>query len=95
MDGECGVGFEFFVEGEDDLAIGDGNDLGTVEKTVGDDVEDLAGLGSEDASEMHGLIAGERGGGEGEGVGDEAAARHADRILCWRDGVKRCMDIGY
>jgi len=95
MDGECGVGFEFFVKGEDDLAIGDGDDLGTVEETVGDDVVDLSGLGAEDASEMCGLIAGERCGGGGEGIGDEAAARHADRILRWRDDVKRCMNIGY
>ena len=60
MDGESGVGLEFFVEREDDFAVGDGSNFGAMEEAVGDDVEDLAGLGAEHAGEMRGLIAGER-----------------------------------
>ena len=79
VDGQGGVGFEFFVEDEGDFGVGDGGDFGAVEEAVGDDVEDLAGLGAEDAGEVGGLLAGEGGvsgvaGWRGPGVGDEAAA---------------------
>ena len=76
MEGEGGVGFELFVEGEEDFGFGDGGDLGTVKEAVGDDVEDLAGLGAEDAGEVEGLVAGEGCGSWGAGVGDPAAASH-------------------
>ncbi len=82
---ECGVGFQFFVEDEANFLIGNGGDFGAVEEAVGDYVEDLAGFGAKDASEVKGLIAskggggGTSGGGE-EGVGDEAAASHRIRV---------------
>ena len=63
MEGQGGVGFEFFVEGEVDFVFGDAGDFGAVEEAAGDDVEDLAGLGAEDAGEVGGLVAGEGGGG--------------------------------
>ena len=86
MDGQRGVGFEFFVEGEEDFLVGDGGDLGAVEEAVGDDVEDLAGLGAQDAGEVGGLLAGERGvGGVAgcgrPGVGDEAASHRQLSVL--------------
>jgi len=76
MHRECGVGFKFFVECEDDFTIRGGDDLGAVQKTVGDYVKNLSGLGAEDSREVCGLVAGERCGCVGKGVGDEAAARH-------------------
>jgi len=83
------------VEREDDFAFGDGEDFGTVEETVGDDVEDLSGLGAENASEMGGLVAGEGSGCVGEGVGNPAAARHTDKDtacgLC--DAVRKRVSL--
>ena len=81
MEGEYGVGFELFVEGEADFGFGDVRDFSAVEESVGDDVEDLAGFGTEDAGEVEGLVACEGGGGGvsgvgGVGVGDPAAASH-------------------
>ncbi len=76
MEGEGGVGLEFFVEGEEDFCFGDARDFGAVEEAVGDDVVDLAGCGAEDAGEVSGLVSGEGGGGGGPGVGDEAATGH-------------------
>jgi hypothetical protein len=55
---EGGVGFEFFVEGEEDFGVVDAGDFGSVEEAVGYDVVDLAGLGAEDAGEVGGLVAG-------------------------------------
>jgi hypothetical protein len=63
MKGKRGVGFEFFVEGEENFVVGDAGDFGAVQEASGDDVEDLAGLGAEDAGKVRGLIADERGGG--------------------------------
>jgi hypothetical protein len=81
MDGQGGVGFELFVEGEVDFAsLGDGGDLGAVEEAVGDDVEDLAGLGAEDAGEVDGLLAGEGGVGGVAGWGDQVSAIQRRRI---------------
>ena len=82
MERKGGVGGELFVEGEVDLIFGDVGDLGAVEETVGDDVEDLAGGGAEDSGEMKGLVSGEGGGGGGPGVGDEAATGHALSLVC-------------
>jgi hypothetical protein len=53
-----------------------------MQKAIGDDVEDLAGLCAQHASEVLRLLSGERGvgwvaGGRRPGVGDEAAAGHA------------------
>ena len=79
VEGKARVGFELFVEGEVDLGDGagaDGGDFGAMDEAVGDDVEDLAGFGAEDAGEMVGLVAGEGGGAIGPGIGDEAAAGH-------------------
>lgn len=76
MHGKRGIGFELFVQGEEDFAVGGGEDFGAVQKTVGDYVKNLSGLGAEDAREVCGLVAGKRCGCVGEGVGDEAAARH-------------------
>ena len=61
------------------LGGADFGDFGSVEEAVGDDVEELAGLGAQDAGEVDGLLAGEGGVGgmaglRGPGVGDEAAA---------------------
>ncbi len=78
-----GVGGELFVEGEVDLVFGDAGDFGAMEEAVGDDVVDLAGLGAEDAGEVVGLVAGERGRGGGPGVGDEAATGHAFEFSWW------------
>ena len=75
MDGEGCVGFEFFVEGEGDFGVGYGGDLGAVEEAVGDDVEDLAGLGAEDAGEMRGLLAGEGGVGGVAGLRETRCRR--------------------
>jgi hypothetical protein len=61
MEREGGVGGELFVEGEVDLFFGGAGNFGAVEEAVGDDVVDLAGLGSEDTGEVGGLVAGERG----------------------------------
>src|SRR5271154_5729378 len=83
MEREGGVGGELFVEEEFDASVffvaagADGGDLGAVEEAVGNDVVDLTGGGAEDAGEVGGLIAGERCGGGGPGVGDEAATGHA------------------
>jgi hypothetical protein len=81
MDGEGRVGLEFLVQGEEDFVIGYGDDFGAVEEAVGDDIEDLAGLGAEDAGEVVGLLADEGGlsgvaGLRGPRVGDPAAAGH-------------------
>ena len=76
MQGKGGVGLELFVEGEEDCVFADGGDFSAVEEAVGDDVEDLAGLGAEDACEVNGLVAGEGSGGGGPGVGDPATAGH-------------------
>lgn len=78
VEGECGFGFVFFVESEGDLVVADCGDFGAVKEAVGDDVEDLAGLGSEDACKVCGLVAGECGGGAlwVPGVGDPTAASH-------------------
>ena len=88
VDGEGGVGRELFVEGEGDFGVllrargADGGDFGAMEEAVGDDVVDLARLSAEDAGEVGGLLAGERGAGGmaglgGPGVGDPAAAHKA------------------
>src|ERR1700733_13769498 len=76
MEREGGVGFELFVEGEENFGLGDAEDLGAVEEAVGDDVVDLAGFGAEDAGEGSGLVAGEGCGGGGPTVGDPATAGH-------------------
>ncbi len=81
VDGEGCVGFQLFVEGEADFGVRYRGDFGAVEEAVGDDVEELAGLGAQDASEMGRLFAGEGGVGgmaglRRPGVGDEAAASH-------------------
>jgi len=76
MEGESGVGLELFVEGEEDLALGDTCDLGAVEEASGDDIVNLAGRGAEHAREVGGLIAGEGCGVSGPGVSDPAAAGH-------------------
>jgi hypothetical protein len=57
-----------------------------VEKAVGDDVEDLAGMGAEDASEVLGLLAGEDSvaGGGGDDVGNEAAAHRQLQVVSCR-----------
>ncbi len=60
-----------------------------MEEAIGDEVVDLTGLGAEDAGEMGGLIAGERGGGGGPGVGDEAATGHALSLVCGGGGGSR------
>jgi hypothetical protein len=80
MEGKSGAGFELFVEGEVDFLFAYVGDLGAVEEAVGDDVVDLAGLGSENAREVGGLLSDEDGvrgvaGLRREGIGDEAAAR--------------------
>jgi len=82
MDWQGGVGLEFFVEGEGNFGVGHGGDFGAVEEAVGDHVKDLAGLGAEDAREVVGLLARNRGMGGlagfgGPGVGDPAAAHRA------------------
>ncbi len=41
--------------------VRDRSDFGAVEEAVGYDVEDLAGLGAQDAGEMQRLLAGEGG----------------------------------
>ena len=68
VDGEGCVSFQLFVEGEEDFGLlviagggADFGDFGAVEEAVGNDVEELAGLGAEDVSEMDGLLAGEGG----------------------------------
>ena len=76
MHRKCGVSFKLFVQRENDFAVGDGEDFGAVQKAVRNYVKNLSGLGAEDAREVRGLVAGERCGCVGEGVGDEAAARH-------------------
>lgn len=78
---EGGVGFELFVEGEEDSLVGDAGDFGTMEEAVGDDVVDLAGFSAENASEVGGLVASEGCGGGGPGVGDPTAASHASILL--------------
>lgn len=60
MDGKSGFGFEFFVQREDDFVVGDGENFRAMEESVGHDVENLSGLGAQDAGEMRGLIAAER-----------------------------------
>ena len=89
VDGEGRVGFQLFVEGEEDfrlLVIAGGGaefgDFGAMEEAVGYDVEELAGLCAEDAGEVDGLLAGEGGLGgmaglRRPGVGDEAASHRA------------------
>jgi len=59
MDRECGVGFELFVKLEDDLAVGDGEHFGSVQKAVRNYIKYLSRLCAEDASEVCGLVAGE------------------------------------
>jgi hypothetical protein len=92
VDGEGCVGFQLFVEGEADFGVfsiargADFGDFGAVEEAVGYDVEELAGLGAQDASEVDGLLAGEGGVGgvaglRRPGVGDEAAAHRA--VVSW------------
>jgi len=76
MDWECGVGFELFVKLEDNLAVGDSEHFGPVQKAVRNYIKYLSGLCAKDASEVCGLVAGERCGGVGEGVCDETTARH-------------------
>ena len=71
-----GIGFELFVKREDNLAVGDGEHFGAVQKAVRNYIKNLSGLCAEHASEVRGLVAGERGGGVGEGVCDETTARH-------------------
>jgi hypothetical protein len=70
------------VKCEENFRVGYGCDFSAVEEAVGDDVEDLAGLGAQDTGEVGGLLAGEGGvggvaGGRREGVGYEAAAHKA------------------
>src|SRR5882724_6594360 len=60
MNGECGPGFHLFMQGENDLVFADSGDLGTVEKSSGDDIKKLSRLGSKDASEVLGLVANKR-----------------------------------
>jgi hypothetical protein len=76
VEGKGRIGFELFMESEEDLSFTHTGDLGSVEEASGDYVEDLAGLGAEDASEVGGLVAGECGSCGGPGIGDPAAARH-------------------
>jgi hypothetical protein len=80
MDGKGGVGGELLVEDKVDLLLCDADDLGAMEEAVGDDVIDLAGFGAKDASEMDGLVAGERGRVGCPTVGNEAAACHASSV---------------
>src|SRR6266851_2301350 len=84
-----GVGGELFVEGEVDFLLAYADDLGAVEEAVEDDVVDLAGFGTEDASEMDGLIAGEGCGGGGPGVGDEATVGHVFEFSWYRHMERR------
>jgi len=60
MDRESGPSFHLFMQGEDDLIFADSGDLGTVEKSSGDDIKNLPRLGSKDASEVLGLVPNER-----------------------------------
>jgi len=83
MEGKGGVGGELFVEEEVDFLLAYARDFGSVKEAVRDDVVDLAGRGSKDAGEMDGLVAGERGGGGGPGVGDETATGHAFEFSGW------------
>ena len=76
MDWESGFGFEFFVEREDDFTVRDCGNFGTMKKPVCYYVEDLSGLGAQNASEVRGLVAGERCGVSIRCVGDPAAASH-------------------
>jgi hypothetical protein len=71
-----GVGFELFVKGEENFFVGDAGDFGAVEEASSDYIEDLAGLGAEDAGEMGSLVSGEGGSGLGPGVGDPASSGH-------------------
>jgi hypothetical protein len=91
VDGEGRGGLQLFVEGEEDLGVlivaagAEFGDFGAMEEAVGDDVEDLAGLGAQDAGEMGCLFACEGGVGGMAGlrrpcVGDEAAAHKGG---CW------------
>ena len=75
MDWKCGIGFELFMKREDDLAVGDSEHFCPVQKTVRNYIKNLSGLCAKDASEVCGLVSGERGGGVGEGVCDETTAR--------------------
>ena len=85
VDRKGSVGFEFLVQGEGDAVGGDGGDFGAVEEAAGDEVVDLTGLGTEDASKVGGLIAGEGGGVlvTVPGVGYEAAAGHEVSLGGW------------
>ena len=103
VDGEGRVGREFFVEGEEDFGVliggacgADRSDFGAVKEAVGYDVEDLAGLGAQDAGEMGRLLAGECGVGgmaglRRPGVGDEAAAHREGSRFKVRGS--RCVQV--
>ena len=79
-DGERGIGFDFGDEVEADRVAGDAGDDAMPDVAAGDDIEFHAGFGAEDADEVGGLIAGERGGRFIPGVGDPAAAGHGERV---------------
>ena len=85
---------EFFVQSEDDFGLADGDDLGTMQKSIRDNVEDLSGLGAQYAREMRCLVANERGCGCSEGIGDPAAARHSLQHTEAHDAMRRCMNTG-
>ena len=89
MEREGGVGFQFFMEGEEDLVFANVGNFRAVKEAIGDDVVDLAGGGAEHAGEVSGLITGEGGGGGGPGVGDEAATGHAFEFSWWARMLRR------
>jgi len=76
MEGKGRVGQHLFMQQKNNLRIGHGDDFGAVEVSAGDDVEDLAGLGTEHAREMRSLRAGERSMGCVVCVGDPASSCH-------------------
>lgn len=89
VDGERGLRFEFFVQGEPDFGVliaacgANFGDFGAMEEAVGDQIEDLAGLGAEDTGQVVGLLANEGGVGgvaglRGPRVCDPASSSHKD-----------------
>jgi hypothetical protein len=73
------------VQHKVDAVVSDCSDFGAVKKSGGDDVEDLAGFGSENARQMQGLLPSERG-VRGvarlgrDGIGNPAAASHKNYL---------------
>jgi hypothetical protein len=73
----CGRGSgDFFGEVEFDTMFSDIRDASAAGDAIGNDVEFLADTGAQDAGQMIGMGAGERGVIFGEFVGDPAAAGH-------------------